>query len=253
MHRVVGASARRRSRRSRALVAAEAVDQDRRLGAVPGGEGGDLRPAGLDVVDAQQRRAAVGEPEEALEADREVEVAAGPEAARAEGVEAREAALAQRQPGAASVPITTSGVAARARYDLAAVAVAARPPSPSPRSSSSILVGRAEASRRRPGSARAGTRTPPRTRRSRCSSGAPAVQRPPKPMRVPNGRSRGVAANRAIGCPRARGADPRHPERRAARRSSRASRRGRHLRLRADRLRPHPHRQRAARTSSSRC
>ena len=50
------------------------------------------------VVDAQQRRAAVREPEQALEADREVEVAAGVEPALRERLDARELALAQAQP-----------------------------------------------------------------------------------------------------------------------------------------------------------
>ena len=56
-------------------------------------------PRWPDVVDAQQRRAAVGEAEHALEADREVEVAARVEAALRERLDAGELALAQREPG----------------------------------------------------------------------------------------------------------------------------------------------------------
>ena len=41
----------------------------------------------------------VGQPEQALEADREVEIAAGVEPALAERLDARELALAQLQPG----------------------------------------------------------------------------------------------------------------------------------------------------------
>ena len=62
------------------------------------------------VVDAQQRRAAVGQAEQALEADREVEVAAGVEPALRERLDAGQLALAQaRSQVSASVPMTTSG------------------------------------------------------------------------------------------------------------------------------------------------
>ena len=43
--------------------------------------------------------AAAGEPKQALEAERQVEIAARPEAALREGVEPREPALAQGEPG----------------------------------------------------------------------------------------------------------------------------------------------------------
>ncbi len=50
-------------------------------------------------MDAQQRGPAVGQPPHALEADREVEVATGVEEALGEGLDARELAAAQPQPG----------------------------------------------------------------------------------------------------------------------------------------------------------
>ena len=53
--------------------------------------------ARLDLVDAHERRAAVGQAEEALEADGEVEVAARVEQALAEGLDAGAA-----RPGAAA-------------------------------------------------------------------------------------------------------------------------------------------------------
>jgi hypothetical protein len=52
-----------------------------------------------DLVDAQERRAAGGEPEEALEADGQVEVAARVQAALGERLDAGDLALAQLQPG----------------------------------------------------------------------------------------------------------------------------------------------------------
>ena len=55
--------------------------------------------ADVDVVEAQQRGAAVGQAEQALEADGEVEVAARVERALREGLDAGELAVAQAQPG----------------------------------------------------------------------------------------------------------------------------------------------------------
>ena len=52
-----------------------------------------------DVVDAHERRAAAGEAEHALEADREVEVAAGIEEALRERLDTGQLAPAQPQPG----------------------------------------------------------------------------------------------------------------------------------------------------------
>ena len=51
------------------------------------------------VVDLQQRRPAAGEPEQALEGDRVVEVAAHGQQRRSNASIARELALAQAQPG----------------------------------------------------------------------------------------------------------------------------------------------------------
>ena len=59
----------------------------------------DPELADRDVVDPQQRRAAAREPEEALEADREVEVAARVQPALAERLDAGELALAELEPG----------------------------------------------------------------------------------------------------------------------------------------------------------
>ena len=88
------AAERGRGVEERGLRAAEAV-QEQHVGALAHRQGRDPQPAGRDVVDAQQRRAAVREPEQALEADREVEVAARVEPALGEGLDAGELALAQ--------------------------------------------------------------------------------------------------------------------------------------------------------------
>ena len=66
-------------------------------------------PPEVDVVDAHQRRAAVGQAEQALEAEGQVEVAARVEPALPEGVDARQLAFAQSSQVCASVPTTTSG------------------------------------------------------------------------------------------------------------------------------------------------
>ena len=60
-----------------------------------------------------QRRAAVGEAEHALEADREVEVATGVEPALGERLHAGELAAAQAQPGVRVGPDDDVGTAAR--------------------------------------------------------------------------------------------------------------------------------------------
>ena len=57
------------------------------------------QPPDRHVVHAQQRRAAVREPEQALEAEREVQLAARVQAALGERLDARQLALAQLQPG----------------------------------------------------------------------------------------------------------------------------------------------------------
>src|SRR3954447_6829290 len=74
---------------------------------------------GLPLGDRAERRPAVRKPEEALERDREVEVAPGPEAPRAEGVQAREAPLTELEPGLGVAADDDVGVALRRRADLA--------------------------------------------------------------------------------------------------------------------------------------
>ena len=70
----------------------------------------DLQLADGHVVDPQQRRAAAREPEQALEADREVEVAARVQAALARTPRRRESSPSRScSQVSASVPITTSG------------------------------------------------------------------------------------------------------------------------------------------------
>ena len=68
------------------------------VGAVAHRQRRDPAARELDVVDAQQRRAPVGQAEQALEADGQVDVAARVEQALPEGVDARQLALAQGQP-----------------------------------------------------------------------------------------------------------------------------------------------------------
>ena len=94
----VVAAERRRGVEERRLGAAEAVQQQD-VGPLADRQGRDPVAALLDVVDAQQRRAAVGKAEHALEADRQVEVAAGVEAALRERLDAGEVTAPQREPG----------------------------------------------------------------------------------------------------------------------------------------------------------
>jgi len=83
----------------RGLRRPEAVQQQHLAVAVADGQ----RPHGpagqADVVEVQQRRPAVRAREAALEADGQVEVAAGVEQALREGLDARDLTLAQAQPG----------------------------------------------------------------------------------------------------------------------------------------------------------
>src|SRR3954453_12630955 len=67
-----------------------------------------------DVGDAHQRRAPVGQPEQALEADGQVDVAAGVEQPLPEGVDARELPFAQGQPRLRVGSDDDVGLAARA-------------------------------------------------------------------------------------------------------------------------------------------
>ena len=95
----IAAAERRGGVEERRLGAAEAVQQQD-VGALAHGQRRDLQAAvDLDVVDAQQRRAAARQPEQALEADGQVEIAARVEPALRERLDARELAGAQAQPG----------------------------------------------------------------------------------------------------------------------------------------------------------
>ena len=93
--------ARARERRGgveeRGLGGAQAVDADH-VGAVAHGQRRHPPARKRDVMDAQQRRAPVGQAEHALEADGQVDVAAGVELALPEGLDARQLAFAQGQP-----------------------------------------------------------------------------------------------------------------------------------------------------------
>jgi len=86
-------------------------------------------------MDAKQRRAVVGEPEQALEPDRDVEVAARPEAPLGKGVESGEAPFSQRQPGAGVGADDPRPARGRERSSLAALRaqldLPVRPTSPS--------------------------------------------------------------------------------------------------------------------------
>ena len=212
-------------------------------------------PLTRDVVDAQQRRALVGQPEEALEADREVEVAARPEAALREGVEPREPALAQRQPGAGVGADHDVGLAAWARCGPCSGRPRARPPRCGPTSPSRTWYGGVEArlgaevALGKRGECLLDPAQPVRRDESRhpCSRASLAA-RAGLLSGVASESSQTVAGSRGRGnsiARDARGPDPGHARAASCGRSSPA-RRGRDLRLRADRLQPHPHRQRAA-------
>jgi hypothetical protein len=75
MH-AVGLAQRRRRLEERRLRAPQTVQQQQ-IRPLAHGQRRDLELADGHVMDAQQRRAAVGKPEQAFEADREIEVAAG--------------------------------------------------------------------------------------------------------------------------------------------------------------------------------
>ncbi len=109
----------------RGLVGAEAVQAEHLVRAVAGDQGRDPRPAGLDLGDPQQRVATAGEPEVALEAERQIEVAAGIEATLREGVEPREASLAQPDPGRGVGADDDVGFAGRGGANLATAAAGA--------------------------------------------------------------------------------------------------------------------------------
>ena len=100
MHAVAPAQRRRRLEQ-RCASAAEPVEQEH-VGPASHRQRRDAVAADGDVVDLQERRAAVGEPEHALERDRVVEVAAHFQQAPPERVDARELALAQPHPGVGS-------------------------------------------------------------------------------------------------------------------------------------------------------
>jgi hypothetical protein len=104
----VVAAERRGGVEERRLGATEAVQQQD-IGALAHGQSRDAVAALLDVVDTQQRRAAVGEAEHALEADGEVEIAASGEAPLRERLDARDVPRRSASQVWASVPMTTSG------------------------------------------------------------------------------------------------------------------------------------------------
>ena len=202
----------------------------------------------LDVVDAHERRASVGQAEQALEADGQVDVAAGVEQALPEGVDARQLALAQGQPRLGVGPDDDVGLAAGGALAHArAVGRAADLPRAAHVAEADV-VGGVEA-----------------LRGAEIALG----QRARRPRRDPRGAGRGAArrawqgtlytrpatptlAIRPVRTLRRLGGDgPRDPPARhahgaqAAARAPRPRARG-HLLVRADGLQPHPHRQRAA-------
>ena len=130
----------------RGLGGAEAVDADH-VGAVAHGQRRDPPAGKPDVVDAHQRRAAVGQAEHALEADGQIDVAAGVELALPEGLDARQLALAQGQPGRGVGADDHVGLAPRAALAHARpVGGAAHLPGP-PDVAQAHVVGRIEALR----------------------------------------------------------------------------------------------------------
>ena len=94
----VALAQRRRGLEQRGACAAQPVQQQH-VGPVAHRQRRDPVASRADVVDLQQRRAAAGEPEHALEGDGVVEVAAHRQQPALEGLDAGEVALAQRQPG----------------------------------------------------------------------------------------------------------------------------------------------------------
>ena len=206
------------------------------------------RPGQRDVVDAQQRRAAVGQAEQALEADGQVEVAAGVEQALPEGLDARQLALAQGQPGLGVGADDDVGLAPRAALAHARpVGRAAHLPGLADVAQAHV-VGRVEVLRR------AEIALGQRAEGLVDQGEAPGVGqlaghgRAPytRPRPIPAPAIRRVRTLRRLGVDGPRDPPPRHAHRPQA--AAGAARPGarRHLLVRADGLQPHPHRQRAA-------
>ena len=101
------------------------MEADHRFGPVAGDEAADRGARNLDVGDPKQGRPPAREVEEALESQREIEVAVRVEAALRERVEAGEAPLPQADPGSGIAADDHVGLAGGRRPDIAAVALRA--------------------------------------------------------------------------------------------------------------------------------
>ena len=145
----------------RRLVRAQAVEADHLVGAVAGDETADGRALNLDVGDPEQRGTAAGEPEQALEAEREIEVPARVEAALRERVETGEPPLPKGDPGCRVAPDHHVGLSGGRGPNAAALARACGPPRSARRRRAA--PGRWRRTRaRRPGSGTAASGRPPR-------------------------------------------------------------------------------------------
>jgi hypothetical protein len=79
-------------------VGSKAVEADHVVRALTGDEASNARSRDVDVRHLKERGPVARQPEEPLESEREVQVAACIEPALREGVESRQAALAERDP-----------------------------------------------------------------------------------------------------------------------------------------------------------
>ena len=204
-------------------------------------------------VHPQQRRTAAGEPEEPLEAERQVEVAARVEAALGERVEPGQPPLSQAEPGGGVGADDHVGLAHAGRPHVAALAARSHLPGP-PDVPEADLEGGVEAGLGAQVAAGSEAKASS-TRRTRCAwseTRCPCGRRRTLTRAVGRARPSDAVAHapripaNSINEPMRAGPDQGHAERRAA--AARAARAGsgRHLRLRADRLLAHPRRQRAA-------
>ena len=256
VHRVLGGQRRDRLE-ERGLVAAEPVQADDLLGALAGAEGGDPRAAGLDVVDADQRRAArrgAGRGPRSRAPGRGRRGRRGGDGRRRRGPRGDPRAAPARWPRRCR-----SRRRARASGDGRTAQRSRVPAPPTCARRRRAAPGRWRRIRaRRPGSASGSDAKASSTRRTRCACSeigshgqrrtlaaesateTASAHRIPQIASIADGPGCRDCIHR---CARSRS---RHAQRRAA--AARAARAGRarHLRLRADDLRPHPRRQRPA-------
>ena len=181
------ASARRPSRRTRPCCAPSPCRQIDLLGARRrrSGSRSGAPPMPTSAI-AQQRRAAVRAGGRGPRSRARGRGRRGLEAPLGEGVEAREPALAQRQPGRGVGADHDVGLAAVGRGAPRSARRATRTSQVRPTSPSRTWIGRVEARLGARGSARAASRRPPRPARRRCSVSAAPGPRMPLWRRLPS-------------------------------------------------------------------